>query len=96
MRRIRLSKKSPYAKCAVYYAVDKDPKTKKDRPCVFLECTRSGRRLGPCWGQDRRSVERALSRMNLACDCPCRAHRGSMFFGQRTVDLAPDRASGAQ
>lgn len=96
MRLRKIRKKSPYAKCGIYYAVDRDPKTMADRPCVYLECTRSGRRLGPCWGQDRRAIDRALSRMNLACDCPCRWHKASMFFGQRTVDLAQNRSSGAE
>ena len=96
MKRIRLSRKSPFAKCGVYYTTAVDPKTNQERPCVYLECTRGGTKIGPCWGQSRLALQRALTRLGLQCDCPARAHKASYFYGQRAADLAPNDDPRAQ
>jgi hypothetical protein len=92
----RPARNSSYAKCGVYYAVVKDHKSGKDRPCVYLECTRSGRRLGPCWGQSKYAVSRALTRLGLQCDCPSRGHKASYFYGQRSPPLAQKDSFGTE
>lgn len=92
----RIRRKKPYAKTAVYYAVEYDPKKKEQRPCVYLECTRSGQRIGPCWGQSRHAVERALTRLGLLCDCPAQWHKASYFFGEKSEGLAPNDDSSTE
>ena len=96
MRIRRPARKSPYAKTAVYYHTAIDPKTNQERPCISLECTRSGRRLGPCWGQSSHCVSRALTRLGLQCDCPSRGHKASYFYGHRTPSLAQKDTPGTE
>lgn len=42
--------------------------------CVFVECRRSGVRVGPIWGHGPRSVTRALSTLTQECSCAAKYH----------------------
>jgi hypothetical protein len=92
----RIRRKKPWAKTAVYYSTAIDPKTKQEKPCIHLECTRGGTKLGPCWGQSKKAVDRALSKLNLQCDCPAQWHKASYYFGEKSPDLATKPDSSAE
>lgn len=96
MRLPRIKRKPPWAKTAVYYATAIHPKSGEEQACIYLECTRSGRQLGPVWGQSRQAVDRGLSRMALLCDCPAQWHKASYYYGQPAASLAPKPDPGAE
>jgi hypothetical protein len=75
-------KKSP---ASIHFTTQENAK-KKARPCVFVVCLVGGTRVGPIWGHQKPSVDRALATLTKQCVCPAKFHQAAEFSGDRVDD----------
>ena len=55
------------------------------RPCVYVQCVQSRHWVGPIWGDEERSVKRALATLGEQCSCGGGWHNEV----ERRVDQSP-------
>lgn len=78
--RMRARKKK--APASIHFTTKKGI-AKKDQPCVFAACIVGGTQVGPIWGHQKQSIDRALATLSKRCECPAKFHNAVEFSGFR-------------
>lgn len=79
--RARMLAKRKKAPASVFFTTKDNGK--KTQPCVMVACLIGGTQVGPIWGHQRQSIDRALATLTKKCECHAKFHQAMEFAGFR-------------